>query len=100
MNHAAAIRAIEEEIRACVNHAALLDLYGALGRLQAMAGVKLFSRPAEEDRLLSASEAAGLLGISPATLYREADRYPFTVREGRRLRFSQAGLRSYLRRAS
>jgi predicted DNA-binding transcriptional regulator AlpA len=60
----------------------------------------LFAQPEEDDGLINALEAAPLLGISAATLYREADRYPFTVREGRRLRFSRAGLRNYLKRTS
>lgn len=94
------LRDVEDAILSCQSRARLFDLYGQLGRLQAMAGAKLFAPPEEPDRLIAASEAAPLLGISPATLYRESDRYPFTVREGRRVRFSLAGLRSYLRRAS
>jgi predicted DNA-binding transcriptional regulator AlpA len=98
MSTDAAIRDLEESIRACVDHSRLFDLYGALGRLQAMAGFKLFAPPPTSERLISASEAAPRLGISSATLYREADRYPFTVREGRRVRFSETGIRDYLRR--
>lgn len=96
----AAIRDLEDAIRSCADHARLFDLYGALGRLQAMAGFKLFAPVERPDRLLSADDAADILGISTATVYREADRYPFTVREGRRVRFSEAGIRAYLRRAS
>ena len=48
------------------------------------------------DRLLRVKEAAALLGMSPDWLYRNADRFRFTVRNGRSLRFSERGLRRYL----
>ena len=51
------------------------------------------------DRLLSADEAAQILGYkSVKSLYRAASRYPFAVREGRQLRFSERGLQKYLER--
>jgi predicted DNA-binding transcriptional regulator AlpA len=93
-----AIRSLEEAIRDAPR-SRLLEIVGDCARLEAMARA-LFAQPEEDDGLINALEAAPLLGISAATLYREADRYPFTVREGRRLRFSRAGLRNYLKRAS
>lgn len=51
------------------------------------------------DRLLRAEEAASLLGYKNVkSLYRAASRYPFAVREGRQLRFSERGLQKYLER--
>lgn len=53
--------------------------------------------PPEPDRLLSVAEAAGRLGFSKDHLYRHASRYPFTVRLGSRLRFSERGIERYIR---
>lgn len=56
------------------------------------------SQPSSEDRLLTVKEAAPRLGISTSTLYREADRYEFTVRqEGSGApRFSSRGIDRYI----
>lgn len=51
----------------------------------------------ETDRLLDAREAAARLGMTPDWLYRRAPRLPFTVRLGRALRFSAAGIDRYIR---
>jgi predicted DNA-binding transcriptional regulator AlpA len=53
-----------------------------------------------EDRLLTVQEAAPRLGISTSTLYREADKYDFTVRQGEsaRPRFSSRGIDRYIQR--
>lgn len=54
MSPDAAIRDLEEAIRACADHARLFDLYGRLGQLQALAGWKLFAPVERPDRLLEA----------------------------------------------
>jgi predicted DNA-binding transcriptional regulator AlpA len=51
----------------------------------------------QEDRLLSIEEAAAILGKTKDWLYRHADSLPFTVREGRLLRFSSNGIQKYIR---
>ena len=52
--------------------------------------------PLTPDRLMSIKEAAARLGVSAATLYRNADDYPFCVRQGGRLTFSEHGLFKWL----
>lgn len=48
------------------------------------------------DRLLTPDEAARLLGVTPAWLYRHASRLPFARKLSRKcLRFSEAGLRKW-----
>ena len=49
------------------------------------------------DRLLTAEEAARKLGKSRDALYRNAKQYPFTVRDGRSVRFSEAGIEKFIR---
>ena len=49
------------------------------------------------DRLLSVAEAAELLGMAADTLYRRSHSFPFTVRDGRRVRFSRVGIERYIR---
>ena len=51
----------------------------------------------ETDANLSTKEAARRLGVSPAWLYKNASRLPFTVRIGRRLLFSASGLERWNR---
>jgi excisionase family DNA binding protein len=48
--------------------------------------------------LLTVKEAAGRLGMSKSALYKSADSYPFTVRDGRRLRFSSRGIERWITR--
>jgi predicted DNA-binding transcriptional regulator AlpA len=48
------------------------------------------------DRLLKIDEAATRMGQSPDWLYRHAGRLPFTVRQGRGVRFSERGLAAYI----
>lgn len=50
------------------------------------------------DRLLSVKEVAQKLGLSEDHLYRHRDEYPFTVREGRRILFSERGIEDWIRR--
>ena len=52
------------------------------------------------DRLLDVREAAAKLSISDGELYRHSGKYPFTVRLGHRLRFSEAGIERYIRQRS
>ena len=51
----------------------------------------------EGDRLLNAKEASAKLSLSEDHLYRHSTQFPFTVRMGRRLRFSEAGIARYIR---
>jgi excisionase family DNA binding protein len=51
--------------------------------------------PAQPDRLLSVAEAATLLGCSKAYLYKTTS-LPFRRKLGRSLRFSAAGITTYL----
>jgi excisionase family DNA binding protein len=51
------------------------------------------------DRLLTAVQAAAVLGVSKRWLYEHAGRLPFARRLSRRaLRFSEAGLRRWINR--
>jgi hypothetical protein len=50
-----------------------------------------------EDTLLDVTKAAKRLATSPDWLYRHARRLPFTVRNGRQLRFSSEGIARYIR---
>lgn len=52
----------------------------------------------DQDRLLTAREAAEELGVSVKTVYKRHHEYPFTRRIGRSLRFSEQGLRDWLQR--
>jgi len=55
------------------------------------------SQPPEPERLLSPAEAAALLGVTVAWLYRHAGHLPFTRRLSRKaLRFSEPGLRRWV----
>ncbi len=51
----------------------------------------------EADRRLSVEEAAAKLAMSRHYLYRNADKLPFTVRIGRSIGFSEAGIAKFLR---
>jgi hypothetical protein len=48
------------------------------------------------DRNLDVAEAAQRMGMSARYLYRNARRFSFTIREGRRLLFSEHGLARYM----
>jgi predicted DNA-binding transcriptional regulator AlpA len=52
----------------------------------------------QQDRLLNAEEVAARLQVTPAFVYKKARDYPFTIRQGRYVRFSQNGLTKYLDR--
>ena len=49
------------------------------------------------DRLLDVEETARKLGKSKDYLYRHAGDYPFTVRDGHSLRFSEQGIEKFIR---
>ena len=52
---------------------------------------------AEPDKLLTAEEAAPILGVTPRWLYRHAGRLPFARRLSRKaLRFSEVGVQRYM----
>lgn len=78
-------------------------LIGELERLKASLWLRM-AAPAhrqatpQPDCLLTAEEVAQRLRVTKEYVYRHARKYPFTVREGRYVRFSQAGLTRYLDR--
>ena len=67
--------------------AALLALRTDVGR----------SQLGPHDELLIISEAAQRLGVRKDWLYKRASKLPFTVRLGRKLRFSANGIEKYIR---
>jgi len=50
----------------------------------------------EGDRLLSAKEIAGRMGVCLDYVYKNASEFPFAWKEGRRVLFSERGLEEYL----
>jgi predicted DNA-binding transcriptional regulator AlpA len=54
-------------------------------------------KPPEPDVLLDVETAAKRLATTEDWLYRHARQLPFTVRQGRSLRFSSAGIERYIR---
>lgn len=52
------------------------------------------------ERLLTAEEAAKRLATSVAHVYRQARNFPFTVRLGKMLRFSESGLNKWIKARS
>ena len=67
----------------------------ALARLSALVSVA-----PQKDELLDVTEAASRLGISKDYLYRHHNRFPFTRRMGRGLRFSALGIEKYIKMSS
>jgi excisionase family DNA binding protein len=53
---------------------------------------------AKPDELLTTAEAADRLSMSRDWVYRHAGKLPFTVRQGRALRFSSSGIDDYIRK--
>jgi excisionase family DNA binding protein len=84
---------------------AIPSMLGDLERLKAVlwarltlpSGVGNVEQSVDGDRLLSAEEAAAKLGASADYLYRHSRKLPFTVRLGRKLRFSEAGIERFIR---
>ena len=62
----------------------------------AMRAMMVVEKPHQEDALLTTVQAAEILGKTMDWLYRRADDLPFTVREGRLLRFSRNGIQKYI----
>lgn len=86
---------------ATVDHAAVPALLAALAAIQTVLAGRLLARPAAttqspHDRLLKAPEAAQRLGCSVDYLYDHADRLGFAKRQGRSVRFSEAGIAAYI----
>ncbi len=52
----------------------------------------------EPDQLVDINKAAEILGVKVRYLYDRHDRFPFTRRIGRQLRFSTRGIERYLAR--
>ncbi len=81
----------------------LPDALGELRRVEARLTIRLYTPPQTSpasigsDQLLTAEETAGKLSLSVDTVYRNAASYPFTVRQGRALRFSSRGVDEYIR---
>ena len=84
---------------------AIPDLRGELARLDTLLQMRVAmaqnngqgEHPAGGDRLLDVEEAARKLGKSRDYLYRHAGKYPFTVRDGHSLRFSEQGIEKFIR---
>jgi excisionase family DNA binding protein len=79
----------------------LPDLIGQLESVKAAAWARLSSPAAAQsqshDELLSVEVAAERLGVSRDYLYRHAQDYPFTRRQGRKLLFSAHGIEKHIR---
>jgi excisionase family DNA binding protein len=73
------------------------EALGSLEQARARLNIRVFSVSAPADRLLDVKAAAELLGMAKDTLYRKAKGLPFTVQQGRSLRFSRAGIEKYIR---
>ena len=54
--------------------------------------------PPREDQILDVLEVARRMNVSQDYVYRHASEWPFTVRRGRELGFSELGLIDYLQR--
>ena len=75
--------------------AALARCAGVLAALAA-ADVTAPVPAAQPDRILDVAEAARRLAVSADYVYRHAAEFPFTVRRGRKLGFSERGLADHL----
>ena len=78
-------------------------LMGCLEQLKASLWLRMTTQPShpapmQTDCLLTADEVAQRLNVTKEYVYKNASRYPFTVREGRYVRFSQNGLSRYIDR--
>ncbi len=87
-----------EDLAPTLPREARREALGGLARLQAVLRLDLLSeasgaRPGlAEDRLIEAPEAARRLCVTAEYIYRHAHQFPFTVRLGRAVRFSSAGI--------
>jgi len=78
-------------------------LMGQLEQLKASLWLKMTIGPgkgvqAQPDRLLTAKEVANRLNVTEGFVYRNGRSYPFMVRQGRYVRFSNNGLEQYIRK--
>jgi len=80
------------------------ELAGKVARLDTLLLARLLSGSNGQakgqrsgDRLLNAKETAARMGVSLDYVYDHAAEFPFSMREGRRLLFSEVGLERYLR---
>jgi predicted DNA-binding transcriptional regulator AlpA len=81
---------------------AILDELATIAKREAELRAELaatYIQPEVEDRLLTIKEAATTLSLTTDWLYRNAKRFPFTVRLGNgHLRFSRNGVQDYLKK--
>ena len=90
------LRLLEEKIRSA-DQPELLELVGELARVQALTIARVAALSAEgPDELIGIAEASTKLGIGVSTLYRRAESYPFTVINGRTVRFSRRGIERWI----
>ncbi len=85
----------QEEIPAMRGELAMLDTL-LLARLL-REGDGGTDKRTQKDRLLKVDEAAKRLGASKDYIYRHAAKLPFTVRIGRQIRSSEAGIDKFIR---
>jgi predicted DNA-binding transcriptional regulator AlpA len=96
------------ELEQAVADAPLSDIpavMGVLATLQAKLQLRMLNRepkpPPQGDRMLTAEEASEKLGMTKDYLYRNAKKFPFTVRTApRQVRFSLNGIERYLKQRS
>jgi hypothetical protein len=73
---------------------------GCLEEVRAQALIRLVSSPndrtAAHDELLDVREAARRLHVSEDYIYRNSSKYPFVIRQGRKLLFSAHGLDEFI----
>jgi excisionase family DNA binding protein len=76
------------------------ELMGQIERLRASLWLRMTigaQEPSRTDALLTAEDVAKRLNCSKDYIYRHAKQYPFMIREGRHVRFSQLGLDRYIK---
>ena len=85
----------QAHITQCPQMLGELERFKASLWLRMTIGNQATSTP-QQDRLLTAEEVAKRLNVTPAFIYKKAREYPFTIRQGRYVRFSENGLMKYL----
>ncbi len=78
--------------------ALLAQALAVVGALAAAPILTLAGAGSTEDRVLDVAETARRLDVSQDFVYRNHGRWPFTIRRGRKLGFSEQGLADHLRR--
>ncbi len=74
----------------------LLQMAAACDEMKAET-LRLAAEVEEPDELLPVPAAAAVLGIKPGTLYKAHGAYPGMVRHGRKILYSRAALKEWLR---